>query len=424
MFKKIIFTAFFAMSLIHEANAVMTINVQFSEQGSWYAKALNSGPDLPEEACSWACEDSMALKSKTGLDFFLNKLPEDSPKLKELKLWAHVRGNDLKIPEDEKAQLQESAKIIESYLQKHVALFESIKKFWEITKTAPINVFISKTNDKQNRGGGFTINFPDGSEVYSTIVFTCLPVFGEKIPIEDYLGVIAHEFSHSMFAAHNEACVSAKLKTLESRITELPSKNATVASWCLDETMAVVLGNGIFCEKLSGKRPEFKGSVSCEPAGLAVAVYDLVLKYFDSSKSIDDDFLKEFLRIFDGLYPKAYIDPNVCLTHVSLIIPNNLNEHEVFSDISQQFHPFDVCCEKFDELNKEKLNEISQSDSTLLIVFEDESQLEKIAHFIPTFDKAKPINMVHENKRTYIFLKTDKDHPFQERLKELITVKF
>ena len=415
--------ALLAMSLIHEANASTTISAQFSKQGYWYAKAFSSGPDLSKAACSWACEDSMALKSKMGLDFFQDKLPKDSPKLKNLKLWAHVHGNDLKIPESEKAQLQESAKVIESYLQKHVALFESIRKFWGITKATPIYVFPSKTNDKQNKGGGFTINFPDGNEVYSTIVFTCLPVFGEKIPTEDYLGIIAHEFSHSMCAAHNEACVSAKLKTLESRISELPSNNSVVASWFLDETMAVVLGNGIFCEKFSGKRPEFKGSVSCEPAGLASAVYDLVLKYFDSSKSIDDDFLKEFLRIFDELYPNAYKDPKICLMHLSVIYPNALDENEVFSEIFQQFYPPDFSCVKFNGLDGEEEKEILLGNKTLLVIFEDESQLKKIAKFIPAFDKSKPVNFVHENKRSYIFLKTDKDHPFQERLKELRIVK-
>lgn len=192
-------------------------------------------------------------------------------------------------------------------------MFESIKRFWGVTKTTPVNIFISKTNDKQNRGGGFTINFPEDSDVYSTIVFTCLPVFGEKMSIEDYLGIIAHEFSHSMYAARNETRISAKLKALETEIAELPSKNSVVASWFLDETMAVVLGNGIFCEKVSGKRPEFKGSVSCEPAGLASAVYDLVLKYCDSSKSIDDDFLKEFLKIFDELYPNTQKNSIICL---------------------------------------------------------------------------------------------------------------
>lgn len=77
-----------------------------------------------------------------------------------------------------------------------------------------------------------------------------------------------------------------------------------------------------------------------------------------------------------------------------------------------------VCCEKFDALNEEKLSEISQSDSTLLIVFENESQLAKIAHLIPAFDRTKPIDIVHEG-RTYIFMKTDADYPFRERLKEL-----
>ena len=412
---KIILTILFALS-ISEINAITAINVQFSDQGYWYAKALNSDPDLPNEACSWACMDSMELKSKAALDFFQNKLPKDSPELNKLKFWAYFCGKALEIPESEKVQLQKDAKLIESTLQKHVELFESIKKFWGITANTPVYVFPSKVSDKQKMANAFFVtNFGDEHGI-SSVLLTCLPHFGEKMSFEDYMGIIAHEFSHSMCSANNKACVATGFKTLEDRIAELPSKNATVASWCLDETMAVVLGNGIFCEKLSGKRPEFKGSESCEPAGLAAAVYDLVLKYFDSSRSIDDDFLKEFLRIFDELYPKAYIDPNVCLTHVSLIIPNNLNEHEVFSDI--------FSCERFDELNEKTIKEISQSNSTLLIIFEDESQLENIAHFIPDFDKIKPIDIVHENKRTYIFLKTDKDHSFQERLKELMTAKF
>ena len=41
-----------------------------------------------------------------------------------------------------------------------------------------------------------------------------------------------------------------------------------------------------------------------------------------------------------------------------------------------------------------------------------------MAHFIPAFDKTKPINMMNENKRTYIFMRIDAQHLFKEMLKE------
>lgn len=416
MIKKVF--AAVAVLLFSRIDAVTTIDVRFSEQGYWYARAFNCDPDLPEEV-RFPFEDFSALGDEKCLDFFQNRLPEDFLALQKLKLWSYIRSNNLRIPESEKAKLQEAAKLLEDSLQKYIGLFDSIKKFWGITTNTPIHVFHSKVNEKRNTATAFfASNFDDGRKTDS-VLLTCLPPFGEKISLEGHMEIIAHEFSHSMYSAVNKQYAKAKLKSIAQRIAELPSKNAIVASWCFDETMAVVLGNGIFHEKVLGKRPEFKGAQSCEPAGLAAAVYDLVLKYFDSSRSIDDDFLKEYLRIFEELYPNAYVDPRTCLAYVSLIVPNNLNEHEAFLDIFQQFHPFSVYCEKFDELNKEKLSEISQSDSTLLIVFENESQLEKIEHFIPAFDRTKPINITHENKRTYIFMRIDAAHPFKERLKEL-----
>ena len=68
MIKKVF--AAVAVLLFSRIDAVTTIDVRFSEQGYWYAKAFSSGSDLLKAACSLAFEDSMALKSKTGLDFF------------------------------------------------------------------------------------------------------------------------------------------------------------------------------------------------------------------------------------------------------------------------------------------------------------------------------------------------------------------
>lgn len=188
--------------------------------------------------------------------------------------------------------------------------------------------------------------------------------------------------------------------------------------------MAVVLGNEIFCEKASGKRPKFKSSESCEPAGLASAIYNLTLKYFDSAKSIDDDFLNEVMRVFDQLYPYAYKDPKMCLAHFRAICPPNLQQDKVFAEIFQQLYPFNGEGEliSFDELTAKKTKEISENNSTLMIIFENKEQLSGIRVLIPDFDETKPINVVHKNKRTYIFLKIDKDHSFKERFEELIKI--
>ncbi len=57
-----------------------------------------------------------------------------------------------------------------------------------------------------------------------------------------------------------------------------------------------------------------------------------------------------------------------------------------------------------------------------MIIFENKEQLDRIRVLIPDFDETKPINVVHKNKRTYIILKMDKDHPFEERFEELIKI--
>lgn len=410
----------FGSTVLVQPDAPTRFRVQFSEQGYWYAKALNYDQDLPEDVCFLACNDSQLLQSKTCLDFFQNKLPAGSSELNKLKFWPRV--HDRKIPESEKAMLKKNAKVLNFSLPKYVDLFESIKKFWGITENTPVYVFNSKMNDKQNNGGAFFVsNFLDKSGINS-VLLTCLPPFGEKISREDYMGIIAHEFSHSMYSAANKKYVSAKLKTIKDRIAELPSKNSIVASWYIDETMAVVLGNGIFCEKASGKRPKFKGSESCEPAGLASAIYDLTLKYFASAKSIDDNFLNEVMRIFDQLYPNACIDPRVCLGNFSVVCPPHLQEDEIFAEIFQSLHPFEGNLANFDELTAEKTKEISENNSTLMIIFENKEQLDRVRVLIPDFDETKPINIVHKDKRTYIFLKIDKDHSFKERFEELIKI--
>ena len=66
---------------------------------------------------------------------------------------------------------------------------------------------------------------------------------------------------------------------------------------------------------------------------------------------------------------------------------------------------------------------MNSNRKTLIIVYSREQDLQKVKRFIPAFDKKKCINIIPTSQRTYLILKVDKKHSFEDLIDTLLSKK-
>jgi hypothetical protein len=265
-----------------------------TEQGYWYGKACNGDPLIPSDLKYKAWRDLYSEMSPAELLCFLSGiLREDHPALKKIAVWNHVKNKKLKIPQKDFVSLKSDNLKLKAALKEKEYLLERIKKFWGVDKNVHVYCFYSRVNEKQPRFGGSCLeNFVYGNDVYTMCLMCDPPLSFKNVSLNIHLSVLAHEFSHAM---RDAAYGREKFETMVSKIR---SPNAVVASWYLDEALATVLGNGLFQETISKKKIDLKKEEYCA-RGFAPALYELTKDYFDNSKTIDQSFLENAVKIFD-----------------------------------------------------------------------------------------------------------------------------
>ncbi len=142
---------------------------------------------------------------------------------------------------------------------------------------------------------------------------------------------------------------------------------------------------------------------------MASALYPLVKKYFDTGKTLDETFVKEFVKAFDRLYPDGYTNPNLCLYDFCLIHSDDIKEHDLMFALSEKTTVAAFDAISFSNLKNDVLSAFQKKDNTLLVIFNENKELDKIRHIIPKFNDKNIVNIIHENGRTYIFLRTNKN---------------
>jgi hypothetical protein len=404
-------------------NASSALVFRFTEQGYWYGKAYNimfSGYEnsgLPSEIAYKSAEDMYdRLSPAETLCFLSGILRNNHPALRKLTLWSYIKDKKLKIPEKDILSLKSDNSIFKLHLENYKWLLEKIKKFWGLRdKSIHLHCFYSRPDGEHPHfSGAWLANFYHRDNVYAIVLMCSTSLASGEVTLREHLGVLAHEFTHAMCDA---AYGREKFETVTAKFS---SPNAVVVGWYLNEALAVILGNCIFQEIISQKKIDPKKEEYCA-RGFAPALYELTKHYFGNSKVIDESFFRNAVEIFDKVHPNGYKDPNICLYKVYAVCADSIEENRIIMKLSRKTTVSSFHYATFSGLTIDKIKEIENKDSTLLIIFSDEKQLDSLKNLLPKFDDKVPIGVVHKNRRTYILVKVDDKHSLEDRIDELFS---
>jgi hypothetical protein len=334
--------------------------------------------------------------------------------INKLVFWNWIKTNKLTIPSADICSIKSDISTMQNELEKRKYLFEKIKEFWCVKEDVTAYCFYAKSDNIAGIAVGQWIsNFKlSVNSLGSSIIMLMPSLLSNKMDVAEQVAIVAHEFSHAMYAASNH-------ERIEKGFESIKSPNAMVASWYLDEALAVILGNGIFRESVSKKEVDLTDQDRCAP-GFAPALYNIAKDYWKKSKSIDKAFLNEAVRLFDKIYPNGYINPNVCLYRLHVICPDFISENDLFFQLSRKTPINQLCVTHYSELNNEKLKEIKNSNTSILIVDQKGKLPLLLKKMLPKFDRQN-MTIISKNRKTYVLIKIDDKHSLEDCINELFS---
>ena len=410
------FWCFFFFVFCQYIQANVSFYLETTDSGYWYAKAYNLLSNSPKKEDALfdvyleATSDINTLSPRQLFYFLRNNELSIPTNLShgntlDLKVWKYIREHALKIPETDKATLRNAEIKLVNALQKYESIFEKLEKFWIVdNKKINFYCFLSTTNKiKSNISGAWLANYVS-KDIHALSFLCILPIQVDSF-LNDYLSVIAHELSHAL------CDIRYGRENFENIALHMGSKNSVIFGWYLNEILAIVIGNGLFQEAITGKRVDLTREEYCAK-GLAPALYELTKEYIENSKSIDTVFIKKALQIFDTVLPSAYKDPRLCLYKVKVIKPDDIRSEDIIKGLQNKTTISSYEIFNLSELKPDIIKEIKNSSDTLMVLFYDSKSIKDLTSVIPNFNYnyKNLINIINKENKTYILMKLRRKH--------------
>ncbi len=393
---------------------ITSINLNFTEQGYWYAKGYNNDPCFPENINWEACNDYRYFDNAAEMHcFFEGTLRKNHPVLHKLKFWNYIKTHNLIIENKEQESIEKELKILQKYFSRYKNLFEKIAKFYGVTKKINLNIFYSRVSKNFNYASAICLdNFIYGNTV-NTLFLISEPPLNNNLSMASRISIIAHEFSHAMldlaFGGREE---------FENKVIQTKEPNAKIVSWILNEALAAILGNIIVQEEISGKKVDWEKEEYCT-YGFANALHDLTKEYLNSSKTIDTEYIKKAIKIFNEMFPKSYCDSRFFLRRFYLITTDDEFKNQSILFKKTNSDQFDVLSLDKDNFSKNEIESIKNSPYNIVFVYSSAEQLRIMKKFLPNLNMNNHSNVIHDNNKTYIIIKIDTKNNFQQKIDEL-----
>ncbi|WP_282080337.1 hypothetical protein [Aquimarina algiphila] len=160
---------------------------------------------------------------------------------------------------------------------------------------------------------------------------------------EELLAVLFHESSHIVY---DEQSLSVK-KDIESWFKNNSSKSSNYAQLLFNEAITTSIANGYLYQELTGKLPEGNWYRNKFISNMAQKIYPLVEKYFDKNRTIDQDFINEYIAVFDKEFPSWMEDIDFVLMQRFAISENKeaykkLLKNHRYSNINEYEYKLDA----------------------------------------------------------------------------------
>lgn len=387
------------------------VSLHVTEPGYWYGRAHihNERNEKNFDIGLKFTDEVDAMSPRNQLYFLRNML--DSNMGNKLKIWKqHFENKNISL--DHMAYLYEEKEGINSQLKKYKNLFEKIQIFWGVKKRCHIHCFLSVSNSNSQYNGGWIGNFEHNNEIECCICLA-LPQTNQKRPTSEYVSIIAHEFSHAM-------CDAKFGREIFENIAKNVSSSAYIANWYLNEVLAILLGNCLVREILT-RAPVKPADEEYCAMGFGDMLYPILKTYVYKRRHIDNEFIKLAVQVFEKLYPNAYKNFDVCLYKVCILHNSKIAQSEIMQELFKKTVVSSCFINELSQMNNDALSKLMNSNDTVIVIYNTLEELNKVRKKLPYLNELKTIEVIHQNKRTYVFIKVDKEHPWKESIDKLFS---
>lgn len=215
---------------------------------------------------------------------------------------------------------------------------------------------------------------------------------------KDLFSVMLHETYHIIY---NEQSLEVKTQIDES-FKKSRSKYSNYAYLLLNEVLATALGNGYVYENLNGK-PETNSWYFHQYIDLmARKIYPLVKEYIAEKKSIDKNFVDQYINLYETNFPNWINEPENIMTYRYVISENEQD----FSTLRKKFR-YRSIEENDKEISVSSLIKMKKMPLTKVIIVSKNNQ-EKLSTIKKEFSELKNWTSTPDKEFVYKILLEDK----------------
>jgi hypothetical protein len=219
--------------------------------------------------------------------------------------------------------------------------------------------------------------------------------------LKDYkvlFSVMLHEIYHIIY---NEQSLEVKTE-IDKNFVENKSNSSNYAYQLLNEVLATSLGNGYVFEKLEGKIDDGEWYNRKYINLMAKQIYPLVIEYVSQKRSIDKNFIDNYIKQYEEIFPNWINELDNIMTY-RYVMTENENDFDL---IDQKYRYFSSA--NYDsEITESGIEKMKNSSLTKLIIISNNNK-EKLNLIKREFKELSNWKFNAENEFNHKILLEDK----------------
>ncbi len=243
--------------------------------------------------------------------------------------------------------------------------------------------------------------FPE-SDYFTAQAFYNNFVSAIQTDLEDYkdlFSVMMHETYHIIY---NEQTLEFKVLIDEAFKTN-PSRSSNYAYLLMNEVLATALGNGYVYEKLNNGKQDVNDWYFHQYIDLmSRKIYPLVKGYITEKRSIDKNFVNQYIQLYETSFPNWINEPDNIMTYRYVISENS----DDFNTIRRKFR-YRSMEENDSELSETSINTMKKTPLTKLIVISNDNA-QKLTLVKSNFKELRDWKYIPDQEFVRKFLLNDK----------------
>ena len=201
-----------------------------------------------------------------------------------------------------------------------------------------------------------------GTLHFNATAFYNNAVVAVPVDLQDYnklLSVMIHEIFHILY---DEESIEFK-KRIEAAFIKNPSPNSRYAYLLLNEALATSLGNGYVYGQLKGVEDTAAWYRRQYTNLMAKKIYPLVKAYISAGKSLDEDFIGQYIQLFDQNFV-GWLKKKDFIMADRYVISDNANNF----DAIDQAYPYSSMSAYDPEVSTNSIEKMNRAPITKIVI--------------------------------------------------------